>query len=395
MARRVALLLSALALVLALAGNASATARVPRGFVGTVVGPPIYTSDTPAVDLSSAMDTMASSGVESLRFVANWSYAQPYASWAEVPASQKSDFVDAGGVPTRFDRLDQLVAAAAKHRLNLLPTVLYAPSWDAAPVSTTSYPQPSSVIPYANFLTALVDRYGPNGSFWQNHSPRVPIRMWQIWNEPNLSVFWPEQPFASSYVAMLAAAHAAIKSADPGARVVLAGMPNFSWRSLSSIYAVPGAAGLFDVVAVHPFTRDPAGVITIIRKIRRVMNANGDRRKPIIADEVSWPSSLGRTPHTEGYDFATTERGQARNIAALLPMLARDQRQLGLLGFNYYDWAGAEERGGRVFDFAGLFRFTASGMAAKPAFHAFRRAALAMERCRRKGDVATVCRKHV
>jgi hypothetical protein len=393
MARLAVVLISVIALGLSLAGNAGARGRVPRGFVGTVIGPPIYTSDTPAVDLSSALDTMASSGVESLRFVANWSYAQPYASWAEVPAAQKSLYVDAGGVPTRFDRLDEIVETAARHRLNLLPTVLYAPSWDAAPVSVTSYPQPSSVIPYANFLAALVHRYGPDGSFWQNHSPRVPIRMWQIWNEPNLSVFWPEQPFASSYVALLAAAHAAIKQADPGARVVLAGMPNYSWLSLRQIYAVPGASRLFDVVAVHPYTRDPAGVITIIRKIRRVMDASGDRRKPIVADEVSWPSSLGRTRHNDGYDFATTQRGQARNIAALLPMLARDRRQLGLLGFDYYDWAGAEQRGGPVFDFAGLFRFTTSGLIAKPAFHAFRRAALAMERCRRKGSVATLCSK--
>jgi hypothetical protein len=311
-----------------------------------------------------------------------------------VPAAQKSQFTDELGVPTRFDQLDQLVAAAARHRLSLLPTVLYAPPWDAAPVSNTSYPQPSSVVPYAAFLTALVDRYGPHGSFWQHHSPKVPIRMWQIWNEPNLRLFWPQQPFASSYVALLAAAHAALKLADPGAQVVLAGMPNYSWLSLRQIYAVPGAARLFDVVSVHPFTRDPAGVITIIGKVRHVMNASGDRRKPIIADEISWPSSLGRTPHTEGYDFATTQRGQARNIAALLPMLAHDQSRLGLRGFDYYDWAGAEQPGGRVFNFAGLFRFTISGLIAKPAFYAFRRAALSLERCRRKGAVATVCAKH-
>jgi hypothetical protein len=391
--RRIVVLLGGV-IVLACALCATAGARVPRGFVGTVIGPPLYTSNSPSVDLSGALRTMASSGVENLRFVANWSYAQPYPSWAEVPASQKSDFVDAGGVPTRFDRLDEIVAAAAQHRLSLLPTVLYAPGWDAAPVSDTSYPQPSSVIPYANFLTALIHRYGPDGTFWHTHSPRVPIRSWQIWNEPNLSVFWPQQPFVSGYVALLAAAHAAIKAADPGARVVLAGMPNYSWRSLQQIYAVPGAARLFDVVAVHPYTHDPAGVITILRKIRHVMDASGDRRKPLIADEVSWPSSLGQTPHNDGYDFATTQRGQARNIAALLPMLARDRHQLGLLGFDYYDWAGAEQRGGRVFDFAGLFRFTPSGLVAKPAFHAFRRAALAMEGCRRKGAVATVCRKH-
>src|SRR5207248_3064683 len=97
------------------------------------------------------------------------------------------------------------------------------------------------------------------------------------------------------------------------------------------IYKIRGARGLFDVVAVHPYTRKPQGVVEILSRIRQVMNAGGDRHKPILADEVSWPSSLSKTHHTEGFDFATTEAGQAHNIAALLPMLARNRRSLGLL----------------------------------------------------------------
>jgi hypothetical protein len=50
------------------------------------------------------------------------------------------------------------------------------------------------------------------------------------------------------------------------------------------------------VVGVHPFTRTPQGVISILQRIRAVMDKAGDRKKPIIADEVSWPSSFGQTP---------------------------------------------------------------------------------------------------
>ncbi|MBV9496181.1 MAG: site-specific integrase, partial [Acidobacteria bacterium] len=49
-----------------------------------------------------------------------------------------------------------------------------------------------------------------------------------------------------------------------------------------------------------------AGVITIIGNVRAVMNRHGDGRKPIIASEVSWPSSAGQTSHNGGFDFATT-----------------------------------------------------------------------------------------
>jgi hypothetical protein len=170
-------------------------------------------------------------------------------------------------------------------------------------------------------------------------------------------------------------------------------MPNYSWKALASIYAVSGAQRLFDVVAIHPYTKDPDGVIAIIEKVRKVMNAAGDKRKPILADEISWPSSLNHTKHTEGYDFATTAVGQARNLSTLLPMLGRERKTLGLGGFDYYTWAADEQAGGGVFDFAGLFRYTLSKLVPKPAFYAFRRAALGLERCRTKGRVATVCSK--
>jgi arabinogalactan endo-1,4-beta-galactosidase len=215
--------------------------------------------------------------------------------------------------------------------------------------------------------------------------------MWQIWNEPNIRTFWPPRPIASTYVALVAAAHKAIKRVDPNAKVVLGGMPNYSWVQLKAIYKVPGARRQFDIVAVHPYTAKPDGVITILKRVRTVMDKAGDSRKPILADEVSWPSSLGKVPSSGKFDVATTESGQARKITQLLPLLARDRRALGLLGFDYYTWASVERRPGIPFDYAGLFRFSDGSFIAKPAYYAFRKAALAMERCRQKGDVATIC----
>ena len=385
--------LVAVVLALAIAVPAGASARVPTGFVGMVVANPVYPATNSSVDLSQQMGTMVGSGVESVRAVFNWSYAQPYKNWSQVPASEVSEFTDVGGVPTRFDQMDQIVAAAAQRHLALLPVVLYAPGWDASPHPATSYPRPANPGPYGQFMTALIERYGPSGTFWQTNSPKVPIRMWQVWNEPNINVFWPTQPFEKTYLSLLQVAHNAIKSADPGAKVVLAGMPNYSWLALSKIYKHKGARRLFDVVAVHPYTRQPGGVIKILGKVRTVMNAAGDRRKPIIADEISWPSSLGQTRHTEGFDFATTPAGQAKNLAKLIPMLGRDRTKLGLLGFYYYTWAGVETRNAVSFNFAGLFRFQAGRFVAKPAFYAFRSAALGLENCRQKGSVATVCLK--
>ena len=123
----------------------------------------------------------------------------------------------------------------------------------------------------------------------------MPIRSWQIWNEPNLSYYW-KQPFASTYVSFLRTAHAAIKKADPGAQVVLGALTNTAWKSLGQIYRVKGARGLFDVVAVNGFTKIPANVMLFMLFVRHAMARFGDSAKPLLATEISWPSAKGQHP---------------------------------------------------------------------------------------------------
>jgi hypothetical protein len=383
-ATRKATVAVALVVALAIVPAGAAGSPVPHGFVGVVLGTPLFPNSDPAIYLDEQLNTMVSSGVQSIRVAVDWKAVQPYKRMAQVPQNQRYLFVQAGGIPTNFLLIDQMVAEAARRGITLMPTILNAPSWDALRHTTGGFVSiPRSVGPYARFVAALVQRYGPNGTFWQSNTPKLPVRMWQIWNEPNLRPFWPQQPWVQRYVALLKAAHAAIKRVDPGAKVILAGLPNYSWTSLQKIYAIRGARKLFDAVAVHPYTKRPQGVITILTFVRQVMNRSGDPRKPIIADEVSWPSSLGQTIHNNGYDFATTEAGQARNISQLLPMLGKYRRRLRLTSFYWYAWASTEHRNGLAFDYSGLLKYTPANFqfTPKPALQAFTRAALALEGC--------------
>lgn len=341
-------------------------------FDGPVLGP--------RVNLDRQVDLAATSGVQSLRIAVDWAAMQPYRDAASVPAADRSQFQTADGVPTRFSGLDRIIGSAARRRLTVLPVIEFSPTWDAAQPGTLGSP-PRSTAPFGAFLTALVDRYGPRGSFWSTHSgvPRVPILMWQIWNEPHLARYWSVQPFAPSYVRLLAAAHAALKSADPGAKVVLAGLANYSWRYLASIYRVPGARRLFDIVAIHPYTAQPRGVITILQRARDVMDRFGDAGKPILATEITWPSSLGKAPPQFG--VSTTERQQAQNLGRVMPLLAANRAKLGLMGFYWYTWMGDETPRPRPygFDYAGLLKYVNGTVAAKPALATFKREALAIE----------------
>jgi len=348
--------------------------------IGVMFDGPVLGGD---VDLDQQMALAVHSGVQSLRVAVHWPAVQPYRSFAEVPVAARGQFVSVGGVPTRFADLDRLVGAAAAHGLSLLPVVEDTPGWDALRRGDPASP-PKSPAPYAALLTALVGRYGPSGTFWPAHPhiPRLPVRMWQIWNEPHFADHWSVQPFAPSYVALLAAAHAAVKAADPGAQVVLAGLADFSWQYLEQIYRVPGARHLFDAVAIHPYTAQPRGVIVILQRARAVMNQFGDSGKPMLATEITWPSSQGKAPPQFG--VSTTEGQQAQRLSQVLPLLTATRARLGLEGFYWYTWLGNESPGipPYAFDYAGLLKYVRGAITPKPALAAFTQWALAIEGCR-------------
>jgi hypothetical protein len=361
---------------------------VPQGFVGVDVDGPMFGPDTP-INFPNQLKTMVSNGVQSVRVAFSWAAAQPYKTDADVPDGQASDFIDAGGVPTSFQFTDMVVGDAARERVTVLPTVLYAPPWDAVD-NDSGVAYPRTYAPYAAYLTALIGRYGPKGSFWRENPgiPKMPIRSWQIWNEPNLAYYW-RQPFASSYVSMLKAAHTAAKKADPGARVVLGALTNTAWKSLGQIYKIKGAKNLFDVVSVNGFTKIPANVMLFMLFVRRAMAHNGDGAKPLIATEISWPSAKGKTK--ANFDFITTQAGQARDISTLLPLIGQQRLSLHLSAFYWYTWMGQEDPNTGPFNFSGLLGFHNGNVTVKPALQAFKTGVLALEGCKRKGALATSC----
>ena len=237
---------------------------------------------------------MAASGVETVRVAFDWRQSQA-----------------AAGGAISFAGSDAVVATAAAHRLPVLPVVHRTPDWASAGGPSSAPDDPAA---YARFLTALVQRYGPNGSLWAERPdlPRMPIRQWQIWNEPNLTLFWTPQPFAKRYVALLKAARRAVRAQDPGAKIILAGLPNISWVALREIYQA-GGRGSFDAVALHPYTSSPANIMRLVRLARTETRRFHDGRVPIWLTEISWAAARGKVKGLPG--LVTNERGQATQAA--------------------------------------------------------------------------------
>jgi hypothetical protein len=354
-----------LALLALLAAPAQAAERkVPQGWLGVTVDGPVQ------ADTAAEWDAMVAAGVETARVAVRWNELQPVA-----------------GAPADFTALDAVVAAAASRGLELLPVVQGTPAWATFGDHTTPPADPAT---FAAFMRALVARYGPDGTLWAERPDvrRIPIRAWQIWNEPNLTRYWSQQPFARSYVALLRAAYAAVHDADPGATVVLAGLPNESWTALKRVYRA-GGAGHFDAVALHPYTRRPRDVVRTVQYGRRVMRKHGDRKVPIWVTELSWPAAKGKVPNPVGFEVG--DKGQAAKLGAALVRLKAARSRLGIGRVFWYTWLSAE-RGPSAFDWSGLRRVRAGRTVSAPALAVFRRLARRFEGCAKAPGDARRCR---
>jgi len=158
------------------------------------------------------------------------------------------------------------------------------------------YWRPAINADYADFVRAMVGRYQALG-----------VHAYEVWNEPNISRFWPSGPNAADYTSLLRAAYPAIKAADPTATVVLGGLSTNDYDYLAQLYAA-GARSYFDAAAVHPYTGavDPTwcwnqgGTAKLakdafcgIEEVHNTMVANGDSAKSIWLTEFGWSTTTG------------------------------------------------------------------------------------------------------
>jgi hypothetical protein len=196
------------------------------------------------------------------------------------------------------------------------------------------------------------------------------------------------QPFDVPYfVEMAHACYLAVKAVDPEATVLGTGIGPAAADSpelLDSIYRA-GYRGAADAVALHVFPRNADSMLSAIRMNREVMARHGDGQLPVVMSQLSYSSALGKSriaqPNPNMYD----EAGQAEQVAETLMALARHREELNIFGAWYHGWSGLDEeppapRSPDPWLFTGLRKVRPDGgMASKPALHAYREVALALE----------------
>ena len=279
-----------------------------------------------------------------------------------------------------FGVYDGFVREAAAHGITLLPVLHNPPPFYRRSTERMWCPPPS-LAAMADYARAAVRRYGPGGSLWREQpgARSLPVRSWQIWNEPSLGVYWCNRPNAREYASMLRVVGKAIKSEDPGAEIVTAGLPDSKLKSampldrfLSRLYRARGKR-YFDTLAINGYATNNAQLSELLHRIRRNMNRNGDRRAGLWITEIGWGD--GGPPHR----FNVGSAGQAARIGSSFRLLAKLRRKLRLRGVVYYSWRDARPYPPKYNDMWGLHTglLDVNGNP-KPAYGAFGQAVAAL-----------------
>jgi polysaccharide biosynthesis protein PslG len=77
---------------------------------------------------------------------------------------------------------------------------------------------------------------------------------YEIWNEPDTQQFWPPNPNAEEFAALLREAVRAVRRADPAAKVVSGGVSRFDLEFLRKTID-PDLAADLSAIGVHPYPK--------------------------------------------------------------------------------------------------------------------------------------------
>jgi hypothetical protein len=147
--------------------------------------------------------------------------------------------------------------------------------------------------------------------------------IWEIYNEPNHTQFWPPRPSAAEYVELALAVGRAFQTELPDEKLIGPAVSEMDFAFLETCFK----AGLLDywvAVSVHPYLRsDPEDVVPEYCKLRTRIEAyrfrsGSDRTIPIISSEWGYSAVWrGMNEEKQGALFA---REMLTNVANDIPI---------------------------------------------------------------------------
>jgi phage terminase large subunit-like protein len=357
---RLTSLLAALLAALAVTAAPAQAAKPP--FYGVVTQLPLSSHDD---------DLMQQAGVGTLRVQLGWPIVQQQAGRCQAGAQV--------GV-CDWRAYDQLVGGLASRGIETFPYLLNSPPFIAKNPNTPPVRSKAARRGWSDFTAAAAKRYGPGGTYWTSLYPLeypladpVPIRHWQIWNEPSAQPFWNPKPKTREYAKLVKLTSKSITSVDEDAYMVLAGLfgtptvgidqPDF----IRGLYKVPKIERYFDAVAIHPYGPDLDRVEFQVDWALDEMRRAGDRRADLWISEIGWASDR---VHNQ---LGVGKKGQAKMLAKSFRLFEKKRKKWNLVAVNWYAWQDVDGEG--FCDFCRRSGLITLNQQPKPSYEAFRDAA--------------------
>ncbi|TCJ30888.1 hypothetical protein [Nocardioides jejuensis] len=301
-------------------------------------------------DLDAAVSEIAATGITWIRVDFSWTEIQPTSADAWV-----------------WGPTDRVVDAARKHGIHVLGLVTYTPAWARVRGCSSFTCPPAQAAAFGRFVGEVGERYVPRG-----------VRTFQVWNEPNLDMFW-KSPNPAAYGDVVRRAAAALRDGHRGRVQVIFGslaVPDHAADGIDPAVFVRAACVArckVDAVGFDPYTfpalpsatSRPATAwygLTPEGGLRQAINRAIGPTTPIWVTQFGAPVAEGsvRAPFVD-------ERQQTAIILAGL-RLARQQPTVGGYFVNTWrDVAGAS-------DYRGRFGLWESDGTPRPVVGALRRA---------------------
>ncbi|MBT3374576.1 MAG: hypothetical protein HN742_22165 [Lentisphaerae bacterium] len=120
---------------------------------------------------------------------------------------------------------------------------------------------------------------------------------WEIWNEPNISVFWEPEPDAGEFFDVVQVGYAAAKKGNPGCTVITPGLAGAGSHGVPFLDELieAGAAEHCDAISIHPYrqtTPEESDLAGDLLRICELTEKHGGRR-PLWITEWCWTTQIG------------------------------------------------------------------------------------------------------
>lgn len=272
-------------------------------------------------------------------------WAKQQFAWAEIEPRPGAAAAEDWG------KWDDIVDLCERYNIQIIARLDVAPDWAHSSNPHPGAP-PDDFDTYGDFVRRFVQHY------------RGRVRYIQVWNEPNLSREWGNQPVdPAAYVELLKVAYRAAKIVDPNVVILSAplaitlGEPHpeaGKWSAMNDLQFLremykAGAAPYFDILSVNAFGMDrppedppDPNVLNFQRVVlqRQIMEEYGDADKAVWFNEYGWNAAPASFPEEKLIWKRVSEEEQAAYTLRGIEMARSQWPWAGVFNIWYFRQVG-------------------------------------------------------